>query len=233
MNAARRVARAGRTLLIALLAGGVIIIAIVVAYVVGRSASPEAAAPPQATANGDSDANGSSTGDSAPGGCLGGEAQGNKMLLDAQEDAPHTSFGAVDMAAAFMRWAYRRPYPTDRDIRVIGAEIVSPDASPGFRDIGSSYQNATDITRGVVPGETPFSLSLANGAWLVRQESTVDRVTVDLTANYVIDGVLSPTKTAAISATFVWQQGSWRLLSEQPPDVDALSAGGTQFVAGC
>lgn len=234
MSPARRVARAGRNLFIALLVGAVLIVAIVVAFVAGRSTSTPSAAPTSETPthlSRGAPTTGSS--DAAPTGCLGGPGRDVSMLLNAQAAAPHSSFGAVEVAAAFLRWAYRYPYPTDAQADQVASRLVSSRASSSFRDIAASFRSAKDITGGQVARGTSFYLSTATGSWVVQGGQSASRVTVDLTAAYVVDGQLSSTKSAAVSATVVWESGGWRLLSEQAPDTGLLSAGGTQFTAGC
>ena len=52
--------------------------------------------------------------DTAPTGCLGGNARDANMLLVAQKAAPHTTNGAVEVAAALVRWTFRSPsFSTD------------------------------------------------------------------------------------------------------------------------
>lgn len=235
MSAARRAARAGRNLLIALLIGVVIIVAIVIAYVTGRNTGATPAEPTSASvATVTATASGGSTDtDAAPTGCLGGSARNIGMLLAAQKSAPHSAYGAVEVATAFFRWAYRYPFPSTSESQAVAQEVIAPAASAAFKDVPGSYANAGDITGGQVSKGTPFHLSTTSGLWVIRSGSSSDRVTVDLNAAYVVDGAVSPTKTAAISATLVWTSGGWHVLSEQQPDTSALSAGGTQFTAGC
>jgi hypothetical protein len=235
MSAARRARRAGRNLLIALLVGALVIAAIVVAYVSGRSASTPSTGPTPAPAPAQSSAAAmsSASADAAPTGCLGGQERNVTMLLTAQRKAPHSSFGAVEVAAAFLRWAYRYPYPSTKEADEVSDRLVSSEASEGFRDVAGSYRSTDDITGGQLPEKTAFYLSTATGSWLIDAQSTNERVTVEVNAPYVIKGEVSATKSAAISATLVWGSTGWQLLSEQAPDTSALSAGGTQFTAGC
>lgn len=234
MNAAQRGARAGRNLLVALLIGAVIIVAIVIAYVVGRSGGSPVAVPTSTTET-TVTATETSTAetDAAPTGCLGGSTHDVDMLLTVQKSAPHSAFGAVEMAASFFRWAYRYPYPSSAESRQVSQRVVAASAATSFKDIAGSYASAGDITNGEVPKGDPFYISTVDGLWLVKAGSTADRVTIDLNGSYVINGVLSPTKTAAISATMEWNSGAWHVLSEQPPDTSMLSSGGTHFTAGC
>ena len=120
MSAARRAARAGRNLLIALLIGAVIVVAIVIAYVTGRNSGTTPAGPTSApVATVTATASGGTDTDAAPTGCLGGEARTNAMLLSAQKAAQHSTYGAVEVATAFYRWSYRYPVPSTADIKAV------------------------------------------------------------------------------------------------------------------
>lgn len=233
MSPARRAARAGRNLLIALLVGAIVIVAIVVAYVASRPTSTPSVLPGTPTTTTRSAGSSSDIADAAPTGCLGGPSRTNEMLLTAQRLASHTTYGAVEVAAAFFRWAYRYPFPKSSESDQISKQFVAPRASSEVKDISGSFARAGDISGGEVPEGAPFYLSTATGGWLVDQRSTDDEVTVQLEGAYVVDGALSATRTAAISATLVWTAGEWRLLRQQAPDASALAAGGTRFTAGC
>lgn len=216
----------------ALLSGAVIIVVIVVSYNLGRgSDKPSSSASTQATPS--TAPAPSNVADPAPTGCLGGGDRSNAMLLRAQATAPHTPYGAVEVTAAFARWAYRFPYPSRGEARAASSAVVSSGATHAFKDIAASFSNATDITNGQVKVGTPFYLSTVGGRWLIGSNSSPDRVDVSVSATYVVDGVISPTKTAAIAAVVVWESGGWKLLSEHAPDAGAISAGGTAFTAGC
>lgn len=233
MNAARRAARAGRNLLIALTVGAVIIVAIVVAFMAGRGTSDPVAAPPSSIVVSGPATTATAAADSAPTGCLGGPKRTVDMLLGAQASARHTVYGAVEVASAFARWAYRFPFPTAAESRTISAALISPSATAGLKDIAGSFAAADDITGGQVAGATAFHLSTATGVWLLRPSSTTDQVTVELSAPYVIRGEVSATKSAATSTTLVWLRGKWLIESQQAPTASALAAGGTTFSAGC
>lgn len=224
------------TLLIALAIAAVIVVVAVAAYLLGSANRNIANPPPTATAPilGASPSGTPSTSvatDSAPTGCLGGPSRSDSMVLAAQKQAPHTSFGAVEVATAFFRWAYRYPYPSAASSDRVSAALIAPNASSSLKDIAAGYASAGDITHGEVPEGTPFYLSTAAGMWLT--SGTPEQVLVTVNANYVIDGAVSPTKTAAAAAVMVWSSQGWRVLSEQQPDTAKLSAGGTQFTGGC
>ena len=64
--------------------------------------------------------------DVEPTGCLGGDARDAAMVLAAQKAAPHTSNGAVEFAAALVRWSRRYPVPTQEEARAVQAAPSSP-----------------------------------------------------------------------------------------------------------
>jgi hypothetical protein len=169
----------------------------------------------------------------APTGCLGGNPRDVNMLLDAQKSAPHTAFGAVEIAAAFARWSYQFPYPPAADSSEVSAAVIASNATSANKDLAGGYLRAGDITNGNVPANTPFFFSTTNGLWDISSESSSDDITVTVNGSYVINGVLSPTKTAASAFELVWQGGSWRILTAVQPDVQRLAAGGTTFTGGC
>jgi hypothetical protein len=169
----------------------------------------------------------------APSGCLGGPKRGVGMVLKAQKLAAHTTFGAVDAAAAFARWSFQYPYPAASDSSSMSKVIVASDASADQKDLAGQYAAAGDLTSGTVPAGTPFYLSTVSGLWTVSEGSTSDRVTVNLNTNYVVDGTFSPTKTAAIAYVMVWQDGAWKVESAMRPDTQQLASGGTLFTGGC
>jgi hypothetical protein len=181
----------------------------------------------EASAGGDGDAG------AAPTGCLGGNNRDVNMLLSAQKTAPHTAFGAVEVATAFARWSYQFPYPTSAEANTVSAAVIAMDATATFKNLAGIYQGAGNITNGKVPASTPFFLSTTNGLWAVAADSSVDKVTVSVNGSYVINGVLSPTKTAASGFEMVWQKGVWQIETVVQPDVQRLATGGTTFTGGC
>ena len=91
--------------------------------------------------------------DVAPTGCLGGSSRDASMVLKAQAEAPHTSNGAVDVAAAFTRWIQRYPYPSASDAATIQKSVL---ASKSFtNDLVGYLAGRPDLSGGIVPaGET-------------------------------------------------------------------------------
>ena len=235
MSAARRAARAGRNLLIALLVGAVIIVAIVVAYVAGRGTDTTTATPSStALSVSASPTTGSSTDtDSAPTGCLGGAARTNAMLLTAQKSAPHTTYGAVEVATAFYRWSYRYPVPTPADIRAVGAVFVPKQASKSEASLQSDYARNPNPSGDVVKDGAPFYLSTATGQWTAQSGGTASEQLISVQAAFVVDGAVSATESTTEAFTMRWVDGAWRVVGVAKSDPAKVAAGGTAFTAGC
>ena len=172
--------------------------------------------------------------DPAPTGCLGGQARDTAMVLAAQKKAGHSSFGAVEVAAAFYRWGYRYPYPSAGEVRALRPLFASEKANELQRQFISGYQRAyVPPPGGDVATGTPYYLTTANGVWSVADDSTSDRVVAAAQLHYVIGGSYSTTQTVSLTAVLVWQGSAWHLSSLRQSDPDRLSAGGTSFTSGC
>lgn len=234
MSPARRAARAGRNLLIALLVGAVLIVAIVAAYIVGRTSNaPEAASAGPSQTLGRPSQSSSATTDAAPTGCLGGQGRDSTMLLAAQAGAQHSTYGAVEVATAFYRWTYRFPAPSEANVRAVAPVFLPGQAAKAEASLIAGYRRNPNPSIGVVRNGTPFYVSTVGGKWIAQPGSSpgVQRVTVE--APYVIDGVLSPTKTATASFQMQWADGGWRVAGLSDGDPARVAAGGTTFTAGC
>lgn len=224
----------GAVILVAAIGGGI-------AYSVTRPdpepiAGPTSSTPtPTPTAPSGSSGSGDDEDDVAPTGCLGGLDRTPTMVLAAQADATHTTYGAVEVATAFYRWSWQYPHPAAADADAVSAGIMSSTANDSFRDLASSYVALadTDMTSGQIPANTPFHLSTTNGLWMVSEGSTADKVEVNLAEGYVVNGELSPTKGAVISLTMLWEDGAWHLESGGTPDQTQLANGGTRYTGGC
>src|ERR1700709_765196 len=116
--------------------GAVLIVVIALAVVYGLSQNPAnttaapmtAAATPSVTPTTTTQPTSSAgDGDSgvAPTGCLGGQQRDGGMVRKAQKLAAHTTFGAVDAAAAFARWSFQYPYPAASDSSSLSKVIVA------------------------------------------------------------------------------------------------------------
>lgn len=233
MNAARRARRAGRNLLIALIVGAVIIAAIVIAYVAGRNTSTPSAAPTSAPVQSSASASSNSASDPAPTGCLGGQQRNVATLLAAQHEAPHTTFGAVEVATAFFRWTYRYPVPSASDISR-ASDIFVPDASASAQlSLRADYARNPNPSGGQVPDGTSFYLSTVGGKWIAQVGTPGGEEIVSLQAPFVVDGAISATKSTTESFKMTWVRGAWRVAGVAKADPTKLSAGGTVFTAGC
>ncbi|TFD37053.1 hypothetical protein E3T37_12730 [Cryobacterium sp. TMT2-10] len=225
----------GAAALVVAISGGI-------AYTATRPTAAPNAAPSTATATPTPTPTGSTgTGDIgddvAPTGCLGGQDRNVNMVLAAQADAKHTSYGAVELATTFYRWLWQSPNPAANtaDANTVSAAIMSSTANEEFSDLAAGYSAManTDITSGQVPANTPFHLSTTNGLWMISEGSSADEVEVNIAAGYVVNGELSPTKTAVISQTLVWEDNAWHIQSAGTPDQAKLAAGGTRYTGGC
>ena len=221
----------GAAILIAAIGGGI-------AYSVTRPTTEPNAAPTSNTPTPTTPAtsgNSSLGDDVAPTGCLGGQDRTAAMVLAAQAEARHTTYGAVEVATAFYRWGWQYPHPVAAEADAVSAGIMASTANDSFKDLASAYAAFadTDMTSGQVPANTPFHLSTTNGLWMVSEGSTADKVEVNLAEGYVVNGELSPTKAAVISLTMIWEEGAWHLESGGTPNQAKLTNGGTRYTGGC
>jgi len=239
----RMTTASGRSRWPLLIAGVVLILGVGggIAYTANQPASEPSTAPspsaPSITPMPQPTSSGSVDNDVAPTGCLGGKDRNANMVLSAQKTAKHSTYGAVEVATAFYRWLWQEPNPAadSAEAGTVSEAIMASTANDAFRDLAASYQAmaGTDITSGQVPAGTPFHLSTTNGLWTVSEGSTADRVEVNIAAGYVVNGELSPTKSAVISQTMIWEDGAWHIESAGTPDQTKLAAGGTRYTGGC
>ena len=223
--------------------GGVAAVALIggVAFAATRPGDEPVAAPststpatPTAPVTGGSSGAGDDEDDVAPTGCLGGQDRNAAMVVAAQGEAKHTTYGAVEVATSFYRFLWQYPYPSAADSKAVSNAIMAADTPAAFADIAGGYAAAGDNpTQGVVPAGTDFHISSTNGLWGVSEGSTPDRVEVSLAAGYVIDGALSPSKVAVNGFIMVWEDDAWHIEQGLTIDQDRLAAGGTRYTGGC
>lgn len=175
-----------------------------------------------------------------PTGCLAGPGTDADMVLTTQARAPHTAYGAVEVAASFMRWANRYPFPDAAQITTVQDGVLSPEMPADKRDLAAGYelietdpQWREDTPPGPAEFGTPFTTSTRTGQWLVDPTSTDDRVTVHLSLGVVVDGVVSTEAYGIGSPVLVWEGDAWRIVDMVPTATAALEAGGTAFTGGC
>ena len=155
------------------------------------------------------------------------------MVLAAQKAAPHTQTGAVELAAAMVRWSFRYPGTSVADAQKISDAIISPEATATFRDLAGTAAKNPNTSGGAVPDGTPFYLTTANGVWHV-ESSTTDAVTVSVGAIYVINGAVSPQLKSSTTFSLVWENGGWRIKSGSiDRTTEELFSIGNAFTGGC
>jgi len=171
--------------------------------------------------------------DQEPTGCLGGPARDAAMLLAAQAAAPHTTNGAVELAAAMVRFTFRDPAVTAAEAAQVEPILFASSATPQFRDLTGALPEGQNNSSGVVPNGTPFYLSTVPGVWHV-ESAEPDRVEVSVGAGYVVDGELSAQLRSSSTLSLVWEDSAWKLesgsISRTTQDLYAI---GTTFTGGC
>ncbi|MGO4785168.1 hypothetical protein [Cryobacterium sp. W22_MBD10_FK3] len=235
------VTASGRSRWPLVIGGGILVLAIGggIAYTATRPAAEPLTTPTSSTPTPTATATGSASGsedngdDVAPTGCLGGQDRTANMVLTAQAEAKHSTYGAVEVATAFYRFVWQSPYPDSADASTVSDAIMSVDTPDSYRDLAGTYSSTDDLTNGEVELGAPFHLSTTNGLWLVGESSTADRVTVNIAAGYVVNGELSPTKVTAQAFVMVWEDGAWHVADGEQPDAQKLTAGGNRYTGGC
>jgi hypothetical protein len=173
--------------------------------------------------------------DVAPTGCLGGLDRTVDMVLAAQAEAKHTTFGAVEVATATYRWLWQYPTPPSSESDTVGAEIMATTAPAAWKDVTAQYESDVwkSITSEYQARGGEFHTSSTNGLWRVTEDSTADRVNVELSVGYVVDGALSPTRSTGIGLILVWQNDAWHVENGTVLDQTKLTNGGTRYTGGC
>lgn len=169
----------------------------------------------------------------APSGCLGGSARDAAMLTSAQQEASHTTTGAVEVAAAFVRWTFRHPTPTADEANQASASIIASTASDSFKNLAASAAANPNPSGGAVADGTDFYVSTAPGVWYLDRPGK-DEVTVSVGAGYVVNGTLNPSLRSSSTFTLVWERGAWRIQSGSlDHTTEELFRIGTPFSGGC
>lgn len=233
---ARLVSRSGRSrltglLILVLLASSVI--ALAAFYLFPRPTSPRPPAAASSSAAPSTSASRDDTAETAPTGCLGGQQRDPDMVLAAQRQAPHTAYGAVEVAAAVFRWGLRYPYPSQDEVRAVRPVLAPATASKQEADLARSYRGPYQPpTSQKLPDGTPYYVTTANGSWLIGTGSTTERVSVQVETHPVVDDAYS-TSTVILQFDLRWIDGSWYLHNLARADAQALANGGTTFTSGC
>lgn len=205
----------------------------------GATATPEPEPTETATHEGQPGEDHGAELDAAPTGCLAGPSTDADMLLATQARAPHTAYGAVEVAASFMRWSNQYPFTDAKQNAAVEEGVLSAEEPAASWDLDdtSAIETTPELREDTPPGPadfgTPFTMSTRGGLWVVDPTSTDDRVTVHLSLGVVVDGALSAEHYGKGSPVLVWEGDAWRVVDMIPTDTDALEAGGVEFTGGC
>lgn len=211
----------------------VVIIAVVAAVIFAVTASRgDATAAPTASATvSAATPSGTNTTDAAPTGCLGGPNRDAAMVLAAQKAAPHISNGAVEFAAAFVRWAYQYPYPSSSDATEVSRVAVAPNAPT--KDLAAFFATKPNVTGGLVPDDTEYYRTTVPGVWYLDSYSNAT-ADVSIGTGVVIKGALNPTVRGSITVTVAWSTNGWQFVtSAGKRTTEQLYDVGTAFSGGC
>ncbi|MFD1716168.1 hypothetical protein ACFSBZ_16965 [Amnibacterium flavum] len=217
--------------------GGWIILAVILAVaaivaaavVYGSNSSTDATVPTQSQSTSATPGEvGNAGADVQPTGCLGGEARDADMLLSAQRAAPHTTNGATELAASFVRWMQRSPLPPADGINTVQSSLITSRI-----DVASYLAHGPDFASGLVEDGQDFYMSTIGGVWLL-DSANPDAVTVSIGTAYVIDGALSPRYVSSVTVALAWDNGQWRIDGfKGTRTTETLFAAGTKFTEGC
>jgi hypothetical protein len=167
-----------------------------------------------------------------PTGCLGGPDRTAASVLTAQAKAGHDSFGAVEVAAAFLRFFAQYPWPPTDQLDQ-AREAIASTAQPSFSDFAAAYASDGNnlVPAGLEGTDTSWQVTTVNGKWFL-EETSPDRVNVQLAERYVINGA-SSTSALVTGVVMVWEDDAWHIEAGLPQDSDAIRDGGTYFEGGC
>jgi len=171
--------------------------------------------------------------DSVPTGCLGGDGLDAGTLLATQDNAAHSTSGAVEVAAALTRWAYQYPYPSAEDAQAASGSVISSKAPDSFRDLVGFFASEPNLSGGLVADNTEYRLSTVTGVWYIDSKAP-DQVTTSIGSAFVVDGQLSSSLKASTTVTLRWENGAWR--ADQlagAHTTEELFEIGTPFTGGC
>lgn len=165
-----------------------------------------------------------------PTGCLGGDGRDAAMVLAAQTDAPHTSNGAVDFAASFVRWVGQYPVPNQDEAKQLQAAVIAPTST---YDLPTFLAGEPNLSGGLVPNGTDFYMSTVPGVWNLESYSDNEAV-VSVGTGLVIEGALHPTFRTSAMYKLSWGKDGWMVeAAMQPRPTEQLFPMGTGFTEGC
>ena len=163
-----------------------------------------------------------------PTGCL-VPGQDLQMLLDTQKQAPHTRTGAVEFAAALLRWFHQHPNPSIEDGTTAQSSII---ASSSSGDIVASIRNTPNSSNGLVPNDIDYHLSTVISRYLMESYTDAE-ATVTVNGVVYVNGAINPQLVLGTTYTVTWEQDAWRLSTVSTPEPGRLAVAGKPFTAGC
>lgn len=167
----------------------------------------------------------------SPDGCLGGGERTAGMVLAATKDAGNSKVGAVEAAAAFMRFFDQYPYPAPADSNKVQAGAI--DKSSSTSDLAAYFATSPDMSGGFVAKGARFYLSTVGGVYQVESYSS-GNATVSLGARFVVNDAVSATLESTSTITVRWSDGRWKYVSSGVKrTTDELFGVGQPLVGGC
>ncbi|WAH99755.1 hypothetical protein [Arthrobacter sp. MMS18-M83] len=163
-------------------------------------------------------------------GCLAGPDRTAAALIAAQGKAPHTTLGAIELTAAFLRWQAQYPFPPAGDSGLVSKTMAAAKATPDMKDLAGTF-SARPVAQ---PGQT-ITTSMAQGKYFV-ESAEADQAQITVGSTVVINGTAVDPQNRGVSftVTLVWESGVWKISKMEPSRVpDQVFSQGTSFVGGC
>jgi len=163
-----------------------------------------------------------------PTGCL-VPGQDTQMLLEAQKQAPHTTTGAVEFAAALLRWSYQHPNTSMNDAEIAQYSII---AGGSRVDVVGALKDNPNASNGLVPNDTDYHLSTVISRYLMESYTDAE-ATVTVNGVVYVNGAINPQLVLGTTYTLTWEQDAWRLSTVSTTEPGRLAVAGKPFTAGC
>ncbi|MEO8093663.1 MAG: hypothetical protein ABI632_01895 [Pseudolysinimonas sp.] len=163
-----------------------------------------------------------------PTGCL-VPGQDVQMLLDTQKKAPHSTTGAVEFAAALLRWLHQYPNPSTEDAAIAQREVM---ASTSDYDLVEALKDNPNTSNALVPNDTDYHLTTGINNYLVESYSD-SAASITLNGTVFVNGAINPQLVIATTYALVWEKDAWRVDSSSRPEPGRLAAVGKPFTGGC
>lgn len=162
-------------------------------------------------------------------GCLAGPDRTAAALIAAQGKAPDTTLGAIELAAAYDRWATRFPFPSPAESKAVSDALAAKNAAPDMKDLTGDY-----AARPAGPANQVITVSTAEGKYFIESASEV-QVVVTVGSKLIING--QPDKDGRASSntvTLLWESGTWKIAKTAGTrSTEEIFSQGTSFAGGC